>query len=197
RSEAKQSRHEATVDCHTSTHPQSVLALLTGMTPAVPFPPQPGAEEIVRAEIRRSYTAQWRGQQNLIESTCPNVFQLQPRRGFETFDDTLEYLRKGEAWQLVLYCESDEEWHTAEHSVYDFDLHADWIENLRANWNILAGHMRTLAPFLKASGKLTGHVLIETLAGGTEKLPDIAADHRKLREELGDAYSPTRVDIEI
>src|ERR1051326_5311541 len=118
--EAKQSRHEATVDCHTSTQPQSVLALLTGMTPAVPFPPQAGAEEIVRAEIRSSYTAQWRGQQNLIESTCPNVFQLQPRRGFDTFDNTLEYLRKGEAWQLALYCESAEECNPARRGVYVF-----------------------------------------------------------------------------
>jgi hypothetical protein len=195
--EAKQGRREAVVDCHTTANPQSVIELLTGLIPAFPFPAQAGSEETVLREIRRSFTAQWRGQQNHIESTCPNVFQLHPRRDFHTFENTIEYLRRGESWQLSLYCESDDEWHTAEHSVYDFDLDADWIENLRTHWNSFASHMRTLAPYLKAGGKLTGKIYLEALGLATEKLQDIGADHRKLRREVGAAYSPSVVDIEL
>ena len=42
--------------------------------------------------------------------------------------------------------------------------------------------MRTLAPYLKAAGKLTGNVPLEALGLAAEKLPDIAADPRKLRK---------------
>ena len=131
------------------------------------------------------------------ESTCPNIFQLSPRRGFQTFDTALEYLKKGEAWRLSLYCEADEEWHTAQHSVYDFDLHADWIETLRTHWNPLASHMRTLAPLLKAGGKLAANIPLEGLGLVAEKAPDIRADPRLLRNELGESYRPSRIDIEF
>jgi hypothetical protein len=57
--------------------------------------------------------------------------------------------------------------------------------------------MRIVAPFLKAGGKLTGMVKLEALGLAAEKLPDIRADQRKLRGELGEAYSPSRVDIEL
>ncbi|HEY1758581.1 MAG TPA: leucine-rich repeat domain-containing protein [Bryobacteraceae bacterium] len=196
--ETMQSEGEASVRCPSTAVRQSVIQLLTGMVPSLPFPAQAGSEEIVLKEMRRSFTALRRGQQSFIESTCPNVFQLQPRRDFQTFDNTLEYIRKGESWQLSLYCESDEEWHTAEHSVYDFDLHADWIEGLRKHWNGFAGHMRILAPYLKAAGKLMKTAPgIDFALDLAEKLPDIAADYGPLRNALGDAYSPSNVDIDL
>jgi hypothetical protein len=147
--------------------------------------------------MRRGFTAQWRGQQNLKESTCPNVFQLHPRRNFQTFDSTLEYLRRGEQWRLSLYCETDDGWHTAGYSVYDFDLHADWIEIVRPHWNTIAARMRTVAPYLKAAGKWTPAPLVEALGLAAEKLPAIDADYRKLRRELGESNDPARVDIEV
>ncbi|MBV9225063.1 MAG: hypothetical protein JOY85_13595 [Acidobacteriaceae bacterium] len=39
--------------------------------------------------------------------------------------------------------------------------------------------------------------MTEAVALATEKLPEIASDPRKLREELGDAYSATRINIEL
>ena len=89
--------------------------------------------------------------------------------------------KKGEKWRLSLYCEADEEWHTTEHSVYDFDLHANWVESLRTYWSPLAEQMRKVAPYLKAAaGKVTGAIKVEALGLATEKLPDIRADRRKL-----------------
>lgn len=183
---AKQERQEAYVDCRSSSKPQRVIELLTGLVPAVPFPARPGSEETVLAEIRRRFTAQFRGLQNLNESTCPNVFQLHPRRDFQTFEGALEYLRKGEKWPLSLYCEADEEWHTAGHGVYDFDLLPDWVEGLRPHWNALAEHMRLLAPYLKAGGKLSGTIKLEALGPAAERLPNIPADSRELLGELGE-----------
>lgn len=116
------------------------------------------------------------------------MFLLHPWRDSQTFDDHLDYLRKGESWRLSLYCEADGEWHCTEHGVYEIDLHADWSETLRTRWNSLAGHMRTLAPYLKAASKFCKDARIEASALVVEKLPDIAADHRGLRRELGAPY---------
>jgi len=67
------------VDCHTSMLPQSVIKLLTGLIPSVPFPATFEGDETALAAIRRGITAQRRGMENFIESNWPNVFQLHPR----------------------------------------------------------------------------------------------------------------------
>ena len=56
---------------------------------------------------------------------------------------------------------------------------------------------RARAPYLKAAGKLTGHLPLEAAGLTSDKLPGIPADHRKLREKLGAAYSTTSVDIDL
>ncbi len=57
--------------------------------------------------------------------------------------------------------------------------------------------MRTLAPYLKAGGKISGYDWLEKFGVAAENLPPIPADHRKLQEEIGPKYSPARVDIEL
>ncbi|MEZ5356628.1 MAG: hypothetical protein R2762_28665 [Bryobacteraceae bacterium] len=125
-----------------------------------------------------------------MASTCPNVFQLSPRRDFQTFE-ALEYSAQGRGLAAVqLYCEIDEGWHTAiKHGVYDFDLHADWIELLHPAWNTLTKATCGLSRrFLKPPAQVTATPVDSLLGLAGEKL-GMAADHRKLRHELGSRYA--------
>ncbi len=73
---AKQKRGGATVDCGQSYKERSVVELLTGLVPNVPFQPRPGSEQTVLAEMRREFTSLRRSQNELVSKTCPSVFQL-------------------------------------------------------------------------------------------------------------------------
>ncbi len=109
----------------------------------------------------------------------------------------MEYLKKGEEWQLTLYCESDEGWHTCRHSVYDFALHADWVKRLRPHWNAAASHMRRLGKIMTAGGALSGEPTLGVIGLVTEKLGDLPSDVRELREGLGHGYEQVFVGIEL
>lgn len=183
------------VDCQVSSQSVPIAALLSGLSHPSPAPTSPGAIQAQLTTILRLITSILTHQRTYHQSTCPNIFEFHPLRQTALLEDTLEYLRNGETWRLTLYCDTDEVWHRAPHADYDIELHADWIESLRAAWNPLAGFLKRTAPLLKAIGKADPTTSLEAAGHLVDWLPQIPVDHRGLLKDSPRAERAELIDI--
>jgi hypothetical protein len=142
--------------------------------------------------MQREFTKDFRREQSLIESHCPNVFTLRPRDAQQDWREFFRNMRKafaGQTMELQLYCQAPGCWHpTGKDGLYIIREPAKW---LRA----IAPYVRRLVSVLKYASPLVGPWLgvvlpdayekqfkndIKLMEELVKKLPDLKSDYPDL-----------------
>jgi hypothetical protein len=167
-------------------------------TPAEgPEPATPAGVLALQSEVRRGFTEQLRAQNERMEKTCPSVFTLVPSKGFRQLDTWIEYATQKEELELALYCEHESGWHATSHSLYRFSPEQEWFDLVKTHWNQFVKVSKRVGPLASLIGKAAGVPWAELVAGGIEKVPELAREPANaLASTLGEKAKPELIDID-